>query len=642
MSKKLTLLSTSMLVSFLAFSQQDTLHGNVLDPVIVTANKTEQKQSTTGKVISIISKEQIEKSAGKTVAELLNEQVGITINGALNNAGSVQTLYMRGAASGRVLILVDGIPVNDPSMINNEFDLNLFSINDVERIEVCKGAQSTLYGSDAVAGVINIITIKNNISSAFNLKTTLTGGSFGTFKGNVQIYGKANKFLYTARYAKLVTNGFSSAYDSTGNKNFDRDGYNGNATSAALQYQATKKLLFKAFSQYSEYKAGVDAGTFADKTNYDINNKILNAGTGFQFKNNSVMVVANYQYSNMQRNYNDNASVPTATAFSLNNYNSISQFVELYANFKLNKYFDILAGADYRYGSYNNTYNSLSIWGPYNSKFNDTSVNQTSVFASLHFIDVSKKLNIEFGVRFNNHSRYGTNTTFSLNPSYKISEDVRIIGSASSGFKSPTLYQLSLNENLKAEESVNYEAGIQYQHKIISTRLVYFSRKIDNGIDYNYINYNYFNYIKQVVNGIELEANINATDKININANYTYLSPKETTQNRITNQDTITYNYLLRRPANSINISVTMQASKAFYASITGKYVSSRYDIGGYKKPDINLDSYFLLSAYAEYQICKKAKLFVDLQNITNKKFFDVRGYNSIPFLFNAGVTIHL
>src|SRR5215213_8813266 len=91
-----------------------------LDPVVLTANKLPQKQSSTGKVISVISKEQIEKSAGRTIAQLLNEQAGITINGALNNLGTNQTIYMRGAASGRTLVLLDGIPVNDPTMINNE------------------------------------------------------------------------------------------------------------------------------------------------------------------------------------------------------------------------------------------------------------------------------------------------------------------------------------------------------------------------------------------------------------------------------------------------------------------------------------------------------------------------------------------
>ncbi|HNN30913.1 MAG TPA: TonB-dependent receptor plug domain-containing protein, partial [Chitinophagaceae bacterium] len=135
--KKLTLIA--LVASMHAFAQKDTLSGSPLDEVIITtASKVEQKQNSTGKVITVITKEQLEKSSAKTVAQVLNEQVGITINGALNIAGSVQTVYMRGANAGRTLILMDGIPMNDPSTISTDFDLNLFSINDIERIEICK------------------------------------------------------------------------------------------------------------------------------------------------------------------------------------------------------------------------------------------------------------------------------------------------------------------------------------------------------------------------------------------------------------------------------------------------------------------------------------------------------------------------
>ncbi len=137
---KIFITTTFIFAALAATAQSDTLQGKT-EEVVVTANKYSQKQSTTGKVITVINKDQIEKSHGKSVSQLLNEQAGITINGALNNAGSVQTLYVRGAASGRTLILLDGIPVNDPSMINNEFDLNLFSLENVDRIEICKGAQ---------------------------------------------------------------------------------------------------------------------------------------------------------------------------------------------------------------------------------------------------------------------------------------------------------------------------------------------------------------------------------------------------------------------------------------------------------------------------------------------------------------------
>jgi vitamin B12 transporter len=185
---------TAVIISSYAYSQ-DSSKVKELDEVVVTANKFSQKQSTTGKVIAVINKEQIERSSGRTVGQLLNEQAGLTINGALNNIGSNQSVYMRGAGTGRTLVLLDGIPVYDPTLINNEFDINLISLNDVERIEICRGAQSTLYGSDAVAGVINIITVKKDISKPFNVKATLSAGSFGTIRGNLQLYGKPKNSL---------------------------------------------------------------------------------------------------------------------------------------------------------------------------------------------------------------------------------------------------------------------------------------------------------------------------------------------------------------------------------------------------------------------------------------------------------------
>ena len=639
MSKTLTLLAT-LLTCSTDFAQTDTVRTKILDEVVVTANKTEQKQSTTGKVITVITKAQIEKSSGKTVAQLLNEQAGITINGALSNAGSVQTVFMRGAAAGRTLILMDGIPVNDPSQINNDFDLNFFSINDVERIEICKGAQSTLYGSDAIAGVINIITTKTNITKPINVKATVTGGSLGTLKSNLQFYGKAGKFTYTTRYARLQSNGFSAAYDSTGTKNYDNDAYLGNTLNGAVQYQASKQWQVKAFTQYSEYKAGIDASAFTDRTFYDINNKNHTSGAGFVFKNDKLSLTGNYQYSKQHRNYDDNASIG-APIFSMNDYDAVTQFAELYTSVKLGGGFTLLGGADYRYSSMNNQYRSVSSFGPYNSKFNDTSMNQQSLYSSLHFNN--KDFSVELGGRLTNHSRYGTHYTYTFNPSYTFDEHFRIFGSIATGFKAPSLYQLyssSGNIDLKAEVSTNYEAGIQHSYGKFSDRLVFFYRQTDNGIDYNSISFKYFNYVNQATRGIEYELSFKPTEQLTFTGNYTFITAQETTQSRINFKDTV-YNYSLRRPTHSINITAGYRFTKGLYASFSGKYISNRYDVGAYKKADVLLDSYFLLSAYAEYTFSDRLKIFADVQNFGNKKFYDVRGYNGIPTLFNTGVTFN-
>ena len=647
MSKKQFTLTAVLLLCGSSLLAQDSAKTKLLDEVVVTATKTPVKQSLTGKVITVITRQELENNNGRTLGQVLNQQAGLVINGALNSPGTNQTIFMRGAASGRTLILIDGIPVNDPSLIGNEFDINLVSINDVQRVEICRGAQSTLYGSDAIAGVINIITIKNDIKKPFNISAALATGNQGTFKGNVQLYGKINKLTYSLRYSKLLTDGFSSAHDTTGKKGYDRDGYDGNIANAQVQFQASEHLLFKSFFQYNQYKSDIDAGAFNDDKDFTINNRNIITGAGFQYKHDFVTIVGNYQYSDIKRNYlDDSASVGGFSKFSSNDYYGKAQFIELFASTRLGSGFTLLQGGDYRFSGMNNQYLSISSFGPFRSSFKDTSMSQASAYASLNYNSKDTKLNVELGGRLNVHSRYGSNSTYTFNPSYNFSEHFRIFGSLATGFKAPSLYQLyngsSGNRNLDAEKSTNYEIGVQQQNKVISNRLVFFYRDIKNGIDYNYLTFKYFNFFKQVARGIEWEVIVNPADFVSIKANYTYLSVTETTQNRVVQNKDTSYAYALRRPKHSINFSADFKVIPSLTLSATVKYVSDRRDVGGYRLPDVLLDSYTLLGAHAAYNYNKYIGVFVDFQNITDKKFFDARGYNSIPFMVAGGLTIQL
>ena len=643
--KKRFFVLAAVIISSTVRSQDTT--GKLLDEAVVTANKFEQKQSQTGKVVSVITKEQLERSNGKTIAQILNEQAGITINGAYNAQGSVQTVFMRGASSGRTLILLDGIPVNDPSMINNEFDLNLFSINDVERIEICKGAQSTLYGSDAIAGAINIITIKKDVTKPFNVKATTGFGNKNTVRNNIQLYGKAGNLTYSTRFAKLSTNGFSAAYDSTGVKDYDNDGYDGNVINAGLQYQIIPSLLVKAFILHSQYKADIDAAGFADEKDYKINNNNLSSGAGLVFKRGIINITGNYQYGELNRKYkNDSLFIrPFGIKFESNKYGGRTQYAELFGNITAAKWLTVLAGFDYRWGNMNQQYYSLSSFGPYSSSFKDTSLNQKSFYTSLLINVLKNKLNVEIGGRTNKHSRYGSNSTYTVNPSFNINKNWRVFGSIASGFKAPSIFQVydafSGNIDLKSEKSTNYEMGVQQNHSTINSRVVFFHREIKNGIDYNYTTFKYFNFVKQTVNGLEVELAATPTKNLSITANYTFITGNEQTQSRKNFRDT-TYNHLLRRPKHTINLNIGYQFSKTLFANVSFKSISSRFDVGGYRKDDVLLGNYSILNAYAEYKWKSNVKFFVDLQNITGKKFFDIRGYNALPFMINGGITFQL
>jgi vitamin B12 transporter len=253
-------------------------------------------------------------------------------------------------------------------------------------------------------------------------------------------------------------------------------------------------------------------------------------------------------------------------------------------------------------------------------------------------------LNIEVGSRINSHEQYGNNVTYTFNPSYQVNEAWRVFGSIASGFKAPSLYQLYAsfgNKNLDPEKGTTYEAGVQYNQKNFTNRLVYFHRNINNGIDFDNIQFSYFNITKQIVSGLELESNLKIGSKFNISGNYTLILGEENAQSRISTKDT-SYNYLLRRPKHNVNATISYTISSKWIASVTGKYVSERYDAGGYQVADVKMDDYFLLNAYTAYHFSNKFRVFADLQNVLNTTFFDIRGYNAIPFMINAGITIEL
>ena len=647
MSQKLITLSVCLITTTLLFGQKensailkDRLRKKVdssinLEEVIVTANKLEQKQNATGKVVTVINAAALQANAGRTIAQILNEQAGLYLPGSLSNAGTVPSIYMRGASSGRTLILIDGMPVGDPSMISNEFDLNLVPLNLIERIEILKGAQSTLYGSDAIGGVINIITKNKSIP---NFSGDFSTGSYGTRKLNLQHSNTIGKLNYAVGFGNEAATGFSSATDMTGKNNFDKDGYKNNNWFANINYAINQNWNLKASTHQTSYNADIDYGAFKDDKDEKFNNATKLTGIVLKYKKAKNIFQFQYQLSTQDRQYKNDSADRTYTIFEDNQYSGKSHFADAFYSTPLSKNIQWIMGGDFRYGSYQQTYASISEWGPYNDIFKDTFQYQTALYSSLLINDVSNKWLLELGGRMNKHNRYGANQTFTISPSYKLSAAFRLMANASTGYKAPSLYQLSYNEALKPEQSFNTEMGVEYKTNTVFARAVYYNRTIDNGIDYNNFENNFFNFIQQKVNGTELEFNWKVNEKNNISLNYTLMNGQETNQNRITNSDTITYNYLLKRPKNTAGIQWSFEPSSKLNLSIAARYISKRYDVGGYAAEDISLKSYTLLNAHIQYKYNKHILLYADAQNIGNVAFQEINGYNAMGRMFMIGL----
>ena len=649
MSKKLITLSVGLIATTLLFGQKDSLSKNsttknvvektasTLDEVIVTANKIEQKQNTTGKVVTVITAAQLNARAGQSVAQVLSEQAGLYLPGALSNAGTVPSIYMRGASSGRTLILVDGAPVGDPSMISNEFDLNLVPLAQIERIEILKGSQSTLYGSDAIGGVINIITKKKTGSFITGGAST---GTYGTKTNQLALNGVLAKINYTAGFENQSAEGFSSAIDKNNIGNFDKDGYKNNSWFTKLNYSINDQWTLQANTRKTAYKASIDYGAFADDKDQFFNNATTMSGLQLKYKKDKTTFQFQYQYTTQNRSYLNDSVDKQYIVYENNQYTGKTHFADVFLSKSLGQNVQWIVGADFRYGSYNQTYESISGWGPYNENFKDTFQFQNALYGSLLINDASKKWLLELGARYNHHSRYGDNQTFTISPSYLLQPGLRLISSISSGFKAPSLYQISYNTQLKAETSVNAEVGIDYTSSPVNARVVYFNRSINNGIDYNYIDYNFFNFIKQKVNGLEVELNHRLPHNQWVSVNYTLLNGQETNQNRVTTTDTITYNYLLKRPKHSLQLQYNI-AHKKWEVSVSGRYISSRYDVGGYASPDVKLDYYTLLNAHVQYKENNWLSFFVDVQNVLQDRFQEIYGYNTMGRNIQFGFRLH-
>jgi vitamin B12 transporter len=331
-----------------------------------------------------------------------------------------------------------------------------------------------------------------------------------------------------------------------------------------------------------------------------------------------------------------------------NQYAGTTHFADAFLSTPINKNIQWIVGTDFRYGSYNQSYEAiLKAYGPYSFSTNDTFQFQNALYTSVLINDNAKKWLLELGARYNNHNRFGDNQTFTFNPSYALTDQVRLVASVSTGFKAPSLYQLGNNDQqgnnnqLKAETSFNTEFGLSFKKGDVFARAVYYNRTIKNGIDYNNINFQYFNFIQQKVNGLEIEIQHPLNQQHHFSLNYTLMNGQETNQNRITNTDTVTYNYLLKRPKHSLNAQWNYAINSKWSASLMGRFISERKDVGGYGVPDVTLGYYTLLNASLQYKWSKRISVFANGQNLLNDNFSEVNGYNAIGRMIQFGIRLN-
>ncbi|HYM95320.1 MAG TPA: TonB-dependent receptor, partial [Chitinophagaceae bacterium] len=460
--------------------------------------------------------------------------------------------------------------------------------------------------------------------------------------------GTTKTLNYVIGYTHINSDGFSSAYDSSGNQNFDKDGLNQHALTGSFGFKLNKNLQARIFGSYNCYKTALEAGAFTDDKDYSVKNNNVQGGAGLIYTSKKGSLHFNYTFNYVSRDYLDDSTYNSNLTDDYINatYIGRTHFAELYYNRNYGKW-QLLTGIDYRLNNTFQKYFSTGIYGPYDPPVLTKKMSQLSPYASLIY-KKEKGFNIEFGSRWNHHSEYGNNFTYSVNPYYLINSKEKVFLNLYTAFKSPTLYQLfdpyAGNKYLKPEKGVIAETGTEFFfNKSFRMRIVGFYRNTKNAILYTYnpsaYTNLYLNVSRQENYGIEWESNFKV-DKWNFSGNYTFTDGKTKSAYDGTGtpigKDSSYYN-LYRIPKNTFNLSIGLQATRYLFINSQLHAVSKREEFIYGAAPE-TLNSYMTIDLYSEYKLGKIFNLFINLKNITNKKYFDFLGYNSAKFNFSAGL----
>lgn len=616
-----------------------------LNEVSVTA-KTPERKSILGctTATSYVTDSTIRANAHLTLPQLLSQQTGIVVNGATQTRGSVQTVYFRGASRGLVLILINGIPVSDGSDIDQVFDLNSIALNQVQRIEILRGGQSVVYGSDAVGGVINIIT-HDSPNAPFSLTANAAYGSFNDIRAGLNLSGKSKGFTYQTGYNKQSYGGISAASTPINNPNaaFENDGFNQNAFHAAVQKKITSQISAYGNLRYANYQADFDASAFTDDQDNIASSKNLQFGFGTNYNFKKGLVNISYNRTTTERIYEDDSTdVPTNAfnKYSYATYGSTNDFWELYTNIDLTTKLNVLFGTDYQKVNTDQTYRSVSSFGEFVSPtLSSDLANLSNLSAYITANYVHNFIGIELGGRINNNSNYGVNTSYSINPYFQ-KNGFKVYGILAKSYKNPSLYQVFSeygNRDLKPQEALSFDIGTAYEiEKSLTLGAVFFNRTTTNLFFFNSINVapfgQYINLDAQTENGIELEAS-KKWQKIQLNGNYTRLLSTKTLVG--TEKERLDNLNFLRRPKNVLNAGLTYQPTPKLLLNTTIQHQSARKDrffnSETFSSELVDLQSFTLVSLQTSYKFTPKIKVGFSVNNLFNQNYFEIYGYNSLP-----------
>ena len=595
MKNSLNVFSLFIIILFsINISLINDLSANEVDEIIVKGARIETPASNFGSSIFILNSEDIRLRGIRSAIDAISSSPGVTTkkNGSFGGVGSVR---IRGASSSQTLVLVDGVPVNDASSPGGGYNFEYLDTSNIERIEVLRGSQSTLWGSDAIGGVVNIFTKSAEDNSVNILSET---GSFGLKKINSEfgLVSNFGKFLFLVDDTSL--DGISKADRKDGNT--EKDGFETNSYSFKGNTEVNN-IEIKGLLSYIKSDVEYDSFGFVTGVQDGDERSITEEFTG------NLSIKFNLFGEKLENTFSFNQSDISRDYFTDNN---------------------LTFGADgdrklYRYQG--NTgfgkYNKIAFG--FEKEESSVSLDKLSIDSLflLYQFQLIKDLVVSAGIRNDDNKGFSSKTTRKIAAAYKISENISIKSSWGEGFKVPTIFQTtffccgasSANTNIRPEVSTSYDLGFDFSLKDkFSFSLIYFKQDVNNQINFSFSLGGYENIDFVESDGFEISSNSKVSETVNLFINYSYIDSIDGNGLR-----------LINIPKDSGELVLTYAPSSKLLGSMALKYngseISTYGNLNAWSRVDINL--FYKLNNFSE--------VYFRVENLFDEDYQQVFGYGT-------------
>ena len=624
----------------------DASAANQVETVVVTANRSAKPIDQVGQSVTLLTAPQIQLDQETGVADILARTPGVVVT---RNGGPGQptSLNIRGADSAQTVVLIDGVKVNDPSNVGAAYDFANLITGDVSRIEVLRGPQSTLYGSEAIGGVVNVITA--DATRPLQGDAQAEGGSYGTAYVRGGVGGKDGPatFRLGAYYNSIDS---VSAFDRAFGGHED-DGFHTVGASGRLTYDLTPDLQFDERAYYTWSRAEFDGfdtpvdpalgySSFGDDDEFGRTQQVLDyTGLNISTFDGRLKNRVAYEYNELDRR-NEEPDGEYGGKSTFDGLGRVNTF-EYEGTFAIAPGYTLVFGAQ----DDKSSFNTDSFGGP------ATKAN-TSIDSGYGQItgQVLQNLTLTGGVRYDAHSTFGDHVTGQASAAYVVVPGTILRASFGQGFKAPSLYQLYSaygSLSLRPEEANGWDAGVEQhflQDKVVVSA-TYFGRRTTNLIDFvdcfsaaqpgctpaRLANFGYYdNVAKAEAEGVELQADWKPVEALDITGNYTFDDDQDKSGEAVNDQ-------LARRPKTTANLAATYVWPVRLSTTVAARYAGRSFDGD---QSSVVLKSYTLIDLRASYPLRTGLDLYGRVENLTDKHYETTYQYGTLGRAAYGGVRV--